>query len=140
MYEYALIPGTGHFIISDNYEEVSEFLLKDQIEVGRTTLKVGEETDLDGYFNKGKVKFAGYIKNTGSEVLYFYYGNESDMFGDKHYFQLIFRISKSRIFIGFHNDGGRDFNFINGKWDWERGSSKIKNCNIGTEPKEEKHE
>lgn len=135
MVEEVLISGVGHFVISDIYSDVVGSLLKENVKVGRTTLKAGEETDLDGYYNIAKPIYAGYKKNNNSKELYFYYGIESDMFREQHYFQIINLISKERIFITFSNTGGRDFNFINGKWDWER-KSKIKNCDIGTEPKE----
>ena len=138
MVQECLISGIGLFEVSDTTEEVTDNLCEIDVEIGRSILKVGEETDLDGYYNIAKPIYAGYKKNNNSKELYFYYGIESDMFREQHYFQIINLISKERIFITFSNTGGRDFNFIDGKWDWERKSSKIKNCNYDTNQMEKK--
>ena len=116
MAEEVIIPRMGIFKISDSFNEVTDILCKTEVEVGRSILKVGEETDLDGYYNIAKPIYAGYIDHNDSKILYFYFGVEPNIFGEKHYFQLINLITKNRIYITFSHSGGRDFNFINGKW------------------------
>ena len=127
MVDEVLIHGVGNFKISDNFEEVTDRLKTDPVLIGNSLLEAGEDTDLDGYFNLASAKFVGYTTyNEIHKVLYFYYGHDSDLFGGRHFFQLINWIDWNRIYITFSKSGGRDFNFINGKWDWERKSSKIK--------------
>ena len=140
----AIIPGKGQFIIADSKSEIVEMTNKEDVLVGRSILKSGEMTDFDGFFNAGECEYVGYLskpEKSPTKVLLFYLGDNADLFEHKHYFQVIQLISEKRIFIMFHDAAGRDFNFIKDKWDWERKSSKIKDCEIiGTEPEEKKYE
>ncbi|MHC1707508.1 MAG: hypothetical protein AB9842_08300 [Bacteroidales bacterium] len=53
----------------------------------------------------------------GDNELIFYIGKEEvDLFGEKYYYQSIFKIDESRIFEMFSPNAGSDFYFKNGKW------------------------
>lgn len=85
---------------------------KESITVAGTTLVPGETSDLAGYFSC-PLLFCG-IMNKNSLV--FLIGFESDLFTDTFYYQVINRISETRLFSMFTPNAGRDFNYINKKW------------------------
>lgn len=76
------------------------------------TLVPGEASDLAGYFTMPLI-FCGIINKSS---LVFLLGFESDLFGTKHYYQVIHKISETRLFSMFTYDAGRDFNYVNQKW------------------------
>ena len=129
MREDVFIPGQGMFVKSDSYDEVVNELIKQPLKIGRTTLISGERFDLDGYFNIASPVYVGYeiSKRGGSECMLFYNGyDDSTLFSNAHYFEMIYRITKDRIFCLLSERGGRDYNFINGIWDWERKRNSMK--------------
>ncbi len=125
MKENVIIPGQGLFVKSDSYEEVASQLLKESLKIGRTTLIPEQRFNLDGFFNITSPVYVGYeFHNTNAEAMLYYNGfDDSSLFG-KHFFEVIYRISDKRIFCMYSDRGGRDYNFINNCWDWERRKQK----------------
>lgn len=102
--------GMGY--IFDNEIDILQFINPVSIAVGTETLIPGCMTDLDQYLIK-KVKYLGLVNNTG---MIFFYGSTNNLFQNKYYYGLIYRVTQTRIFEMFSHTGGRDHNFINGKW------------------------
>jgi hypothetical protein len=80
--------------------------------VANEILIPGTSTSMSGYF-KTSLEFCGVIDENS---LVFFIGEVPDMFGKKRYYQVIHLIDEFRLFSMFSHSGGRDFNFINGKW------------------------
>ena len=109
-------------------EEVLETLdITTQVTFGRETLIPGQGTSLGGFFSK-PVEFCGTIQPEGMKMryMYFYLGEDATLFSTKHYFEKIALIADNKFYCHFTESGGRDYNFKNNTWDWERSSSKKK--------------
>ena len=104
--------GQGMGYIFDNDTDIKQFIFPTIIKVGTQLLVPNCFTDLDGYLTK-KVEYLG--TNGVSKEMIFYYGSDNSLF-PKFYYGSIFQITETRIFEMFSNKGGRDQNFINGKW------------------------
>lgn len=72
----------------------------------------GVHSDLAGYFNR-PLEYCGIYDDNG---LVFFIGSVNDLFGSTYYYQVIHRISETRLFSMFTWQAGRDFNWIGGRW------------------------
>ena len=96
-------------------DEYEKGLDKNPVELGRIILTPGEETTMDGYFNIKPCIYVGLDMLRGIYMV-FYLGEDAGM----HYYQKIARIAYDRIFCHYAKDGGRDYNFREGFWDWDK--------------------
>ena len=101
--------GCGY--IFDNETDIHQFIKPITIAVGTEMINPGDLTNLDNYLTR-KVKYLGVVDGNG---MIFYYGSDNNLF-PRYYYGLIFIITKHRIFEMYSPKGGRDQNFINGKW------------------------
>lgn len=79
-------------------------------------IEPGQLTDLVGFFCR-PLKYLGIfgeVKRIGSQLI-FYMGSDEGLF-QRHYFQAVFLISRTRIYEHFSPKKGRDFNFVGGVW------------------------
>ncbi len=97
---------------ADTREELESTLNKsDFVIVGKTAFTYGIKTDFEGRWCRPLL----YVGQKGTE-LYFYIGSENG----KHYYEYFHYIDTNRIAINtYKGQGARDFNFINGVWDWQ---------------------
>ncbi len=84
----------------------------ESLAVGNEKLIPGSMTSMAGYF-KHPIEYCGVIKKN---TLVFFIGTDEDLFEKRRYYQVVHLINENRLFSMFSNIGGRDFNFINGKW------------------------
>jgi hypothetical protein len=83
-----------------------------QYEIGKEVLSKGCKTTLYGYFDNP----TEYVGVLDKKFMVFYLGEESDLFGSKHYFKAILYLSERRIFVLFKEGSGRDFLLKDGQW------------------------
>lgn len=76
-------------------------------------LYVGKMTDLCGFFAKPMI-YLGVID--GNEMLFYNGAGGATLFGQKHFWQSMIRLSKTRIFSMYSPRAGRDWNYVNGEW------------------------
>lgn len=69
------------------------------------------ETNLGGFFCR-KLTYLG----CDNKELLFHIGTEKNLFETTVYYQSVYKISDTRIFLMYSNIAGRDYNFINGIW------------------------
>ena len=84
---------------------------KESLFVGGTETKVGEKTNLFGFFNK-PIEYVGIY----DELSLFYLGSKKNIFENKHYFQAIYILSDDSIYSMYGHNCGRDFWLKNGVW------------------------
>lgn len=127
MHKEVLYTGNeGHGIISETRAEVESALCihLEPIELGDLKISPGVKTDLEGFYNR-PLEYVGYlidVKHPPSEIfldkskksygMVFYMGEDSG----KHYYSVIFRISRDRFYIHYKANGGRDYNRVKGVW------------------------
>jgi hypothetical protein len=102
--------GSGY--ISGSQFEMEAVIKKIPETVNLEVIQPGMKTSLSGFF----CRQLEYIGKIGKGELIFYIGNQHDLFLERHYYQSIFKISETRIFEITNPAGGRDYNFIGGKW------------------------
>lgn len=98
--------------------------------VGDEILIPGTFTSLSGYFAHS-LKFCGVMDKN---KLVFYIGESNDLFNKVKYYQVLHLISQIRLFSMFTYKGGRDFNFVNGKWKWNMATKTKTAFNINDIP------
>jgi hypothetical protein len=91
----------------------------EQIDLDAIPVNVADEilipdtyTSMNGYFKKS-LKFKGIYQNN---KLVFEIGTDEDIFESKTYYQIINRISQYVLFEKYGERHGRDYRWINGKW------------------------
>lgn len=102
--------GEGFGYIAHN-SDVAERFLPEPAEFKFATVQAGTKTDLAGFFSRP----IEYLGRDGKELL-FLKGVETDLFGGTYYYEAIFLISPTRLYMHTNPLGGRDYNFVNGKW------------------------
>ena len=75
------------------------------------TIQSGELTNMGHFFNK-PLKYMG---RKGGELV-FLIGNELKPQKIKWFFQSVYLISPTRIFLMYSHASGRDYNWVNGQW------------------------
>jgi len=70
----------------------------------------GQKTDID--FFAREMEYIGRCNN----ALLFLIGVERSLFGKWYYYQEVFLVSETRIFIMYAKNSGRDYIYIDGKW------------------------
>lgn len=102
--------------VADTREELEKSLTLDFVILGNTAFTPGTYTNFEGYWNR-ELLYVGRKK----QEMYFYIGSDNG----KHYYEYFHYIDVNRFFINTHKgQSGRDYNFINGKWDWQKVSKK----------------
>ena len=101
--------GSGY--IFDNETDILNFIHPCTVTLGTEMINPGDLTSLDNYLLK-KVKYLGMVNGNG---MILYYGADKNLF-PKHYYGLIWIISKTRIFEMYSAQAGTDHIFVNGKW------------------------
>ena len=102
----------GHYYVCSNEEAQ---LFEDQLTKEDCVFcKVGEKSDLNGFFNR-ELTFIG-LHPDNKQTAVFYIGNSSDLFGSKKYYEDVLILSTTRIFKLYGTGHGRDYNFVNNKW------------------------
>lgn len=102
--------GCGY--IYHDYQKMTDQIVPIPVEIAGETLHPDTDTTLLDFFSR-PVLFLG-VKD-GNEAI-FHIGSEKDLFQEKHYFEVVFIITPTRIFQLYAPGSGRDFNFINQKW------------------------
>lgn len=109
--------GSGY--ITDHPDEIKSILNNTTVMVmfGDTPLVIGSFTDLDGFYNR-PVKFMGVAGKPEDSLLemIFYIGES----WNKHYYKSVFWVDQNRFYIQYQPNGGRDYNRVNGVWDFQR--------------------
>ncbi len=104
--------GYGLVLKTEFPEHYERSLEKSNVLIGDETLIPGKETTLGDWFNLKPTVYLG----MDDKYMVFQQG-EIDGFT---YYLKIFRVTETRIFCHLVRNGGRDFNYINGSWDWNR--------------------
>jgi len=112
----------GCGLIADSLDELRKQCTDENanVRIGATELIPGETTNLEGFFNRD-VEYLGRDKCDGALV--FYIGTD----GEKFFSKTIYWISESRFYIQYKFNGGRDYNLVNGVWDFLRVGKKKMN-------------
>lgn len=108
----------GGGFISDTKEELLAAVQwnKNAVYFGNSLILADTETDLSGFFIR-KVPFIG---RDEKNQMFFYYGEHDG----KHYWGTVLWLSSVRFYVQYNDKGGRDFNFVNGVWDFNRQRAK----------------
>ncbi len=101
-----------------NYDLFIDNINKTPVKFGNNTLLPGELTTLDNYYNLAPIKYVGYL----DKWLFFYLGESNS----KHYFEKHLLLNSNKLFIIHSGNGGREYNFIKGQWDWNRRENRYK--------------
>lgn len=101
----------------DTMAEIEEQLDKQHFWIlGNSVFTPGVFTEFNGYFSR-PLWYAGSIENT----LYFFVGEEKGRF----YYEYFHYIDTNRFCINTcKGQSCRDFNYINGLWDWQKITAK----------------
>lgn len=104
----------GQGFILSNKEDELKYVDTNNVIVAGELIKPNYMTSLSGFFNI-PIQFVGTLKDE-KNLMCFYLGSESDLFGEKHYYDCYYLITNTRIFKKYTEDSGRDFNFKNKVW------------------------
>jgi hypothetical protein len=107
---FSLDQGAGY--IHTSREEILKEKRPVDVTVNGEIINPGDKTNLSGHFAL-QMEYCGLL---GENEMIFFIGTMNDLFETKYYYQSVHLISDTRIFEMFNTLGGRDFNFINGKW------------------------
>ncbi len=80
--------------------------------VNEGTVCPGEKTTLGGFFNVNPATYVG----RNDKTLLFYLGSDEGKLFPKHYYQIVYLSTKTRIVLQLRHSGLRDYNYIKGKW------------------------
>lgn len=129
MIEEFISTGYGLVVRSDSFEEVVNQLdTENEVLLGRDILIPGQETTLSDYYSM-PVRYVGRTKEEKPDIygvpnktfhLVFFLDHTDDLFTHEYWFEKIFYVTSERFFCHYVPSGGRDYNYINGTWDWER--------------------
>jgi hypothetical protein len=118
-YDFNADDEDGLYLYSDTREEIENQLDTSDVDLAcfDKPLKVGEETDLAGIFNK-KLKYCGILKYRDNDYMLFYLGSEpGDLFtGEKYYYDMEIRIKRNILCDCFKFGTMRNFVWINNEW------------------------
>ncbi len=119
MYEKTIFSHSqGLGIVSDSKEEVLEIVAKRPVKILETLLKPGEMTSLFGFFLR-EVEYLGVLKSESHRQvlpMVFYLGSEKNLFKETHYFNLVMRVTNTRLFEKTAETTGRDYRYVSGIW------------------------
>jgi hypothetical protein len=105
--------GMGEGCILEANQTLEDFyqIESEPVKLGTCLLEVGKETTMDGWFNSPVV----YCGKQGNK-LFFFLGNDSNDLFARKYYETMLRLDENKFFRMYSWKGGRDCNFINGKW------------------------
>lgn len=119
MYEKTFYSGgQGMAIISDNKDEVLKIIVKRPVKILESLVKPEEKTSLFGFFSR-EVEYLGVLKGEDQkEVLpmVFYLGSQVTLFKEIHYFNVLIRVTDTRLFEKTSERTGRDYRYVSGVW------------------------
>lgn len=110
--------GQGMAIISDNKDEVLKIIVKRPVKILESLVKPEEKTSLFGFFSR-EVEYLGVLKGEDQkEVLpmVFYLGSQVTLFKEIHYFNVLIRVTDTRLFEKTSERTGRDYRYVSGVW------------------------
>lgn len=119
MYEKTIFSHSqGLGIVSDSKEEVLEIVAKRPVKILETLLKPGEMTSLFGFFLR-EVEYLGVLKSESHRQvlpMVFYLGSGKNLFKEAHYFNVVMRVTNTRLFEKTTETTGRDYRYVSGIW------------------------
>jgi hypothetical protein len=107
--------GAGVIFFSD--DQINDAIDRQPAELAFGTLKPGDMTTMVNRFNR-PIKYLGLLKEKSDvlKCMAFEFHRSTDLFETKIYVDCYHIVSGTRLFKKYNDVSGRDYNFINGKW------------------------
>lgn len=101
----------GSGVVCSNSKEIYSLAQKKPIRINGTTYNPGDFTNLDNFFCR-QLEYIGRNENEA----FFLMGTNNDLFNEKWYYQSIYVISETRIFLMYAPNSGSDYNYVKTRW------------------------